>query len=81
MGSRARYPQGDWAVALGAKKRQLLNHYMAQEAAQAEKDVQKAVDYLNKFTGRKQPKGVWRDSLPIRLRPCWRASICASPSR
>lgn len=55
--------KGDWAVALGAKKRQLLNHYMAQEAAQAEKDVQKAVDYLNKFTGRKQPKGVWRDSL------------------
>lgn len=53
----------DWTKALEAKKRQLLNHYLAQEAAQAEKDIQKAVDYLNKFTGRKQPSGVWRESL------------------
>ena len=55
--------KGDWATALAAKKRQLLNHYIAQEAALAEKDVQSAVTYINKFTGRSQPKGVWRESL------------------
>jgi hypothetical protein len=49
----------DWKAAISAKKRQLLNHYMAMESRQAEKDVEAAVRYLNKFNGRKRIKGVW----------------------
>lgn len=55
--------KGDWSAALSAKKRQLLNHYMAMEAREAERDTEKAVAYLNKFTGRKRPKGVWPEHL------------------
>jgi len=48
----------DWKAAVAAKQRQLLNHYMSVEAANAEKDTEKAVRYLNKFAGRKRPNGV-----------------------
>lgn len=53
----------DWTGALAAKKRQLLNHYMAMEAHQADKDAQAAVAYLNKFAGRKRPKGIWPEHI------------------
>jgi hypothetical protein len=53
----------DWKAALEAKKRQLLNHYMAMEAREAEKEVEAAVRYLNKFGGRKRVKGVWATHL------------------
>jgi hypothetical protein len=54
---------GDFVTALAAKKRQLLNHYMAMEAINAEKEVTAAVTYLNRFAGRKRPKGVDPDYL------------------
>lgn len=49
---------GRWVDAVAAKQRQLLNHYMAMEAVQVEKEVRQAVDYLNRFTGRKRPKNI-----------------------
>ncbi|WP_299078705.1 hypothetical protein [uncultured Paraglaciecola sp.] len=49
---------GKWAEAVAAKKRQMLNHYLAMEARTAERDTEKAMRYLNKFTGRKRVKGV-----------------------
>lgn len=55
--------KGDWKTAVAAKQRQLLNHYMAMEARQAEKDAESAVNYLNRFAGRKRPKGVRADEL------------------
>lgn len=53
----------DWKAAVEAKKRQLLNHYMAMESREAEKDVEAAVKYLNKFAGRKKVQGVWQTHL------------------
>ena len=50
--------KGDWKAAVEAKQRQLLNHYMMLEARQAEKDTEAAVKYLNKFAGKKPPKGI-----------------------
>lgn len=50
--------KGDWPAAVEAKQRQLVNHYMAQESVNARKDVESAVNYLNRFTGRKMPKGI-----------------------
>lgn len=50
--------KGDWPAAVEAKQRQLVNHYMAQESINARKDVESAVNYLNRFTGRKMPKGI-----------------------
>ena len=50
--------KGDWKAAVAAKQRQLLNHYMAMEAREAEKDTEAAVRYLNRFAGRKRPSGV-----------------------
>lgn len=55
--------KGDWRTALSAKKRQLLNHYMAMEAREAEKETEAAVRYLGKFAGRKQPQGIWPEHL------------------
>lgn len=49
---------GDWKTAVAAKQRQLLNHYLAIEARQAERDTEQAVSYLNRFTGRKRPKSI-----------------------
>lgn len=48
----------DWKTAVAAKRRQLLNHYMAMESRQAEKDVEAARKYLDKFNGRKRVNGV-----------------------
>jgi GNAT superfamily N-acetyltransferase len=50
--------KGDWKKAVEAKQRQLLNHYMAMEARQAEKDTEAAVKYLNRFAGRKRPANI-----------------------
>jgi hypothetical protein len=49
---------GDWKAAVSAKQRQVLNHFMAVEAREAEKDTESAVRYLNKFAGRTRPKGI-----------------------
>lgn len=49
---------GDWKAAVAAKQRQVLNHFMAVEAREAEKDTENAVRYLNKFAGRTRPKGI-----------------------
>lgn len=48
----------DWKAAIAAKQRQMLNHYAAMEAVTVEKETTSAVDYLNKFTGRKRPKNI-----------------------
>jgi len=53
----------DWKAAVQAKQRQLLNHFMAQEAAKAQKDTESAVRYLNRFAGRKRPDGIDPDYL------------------
>lgn len=45
----------DWKAAVKAKQRQLVNHYMALEAVNAKKDVESALNYLGRFTGRKRP--------------------------
>lgn len=50
--------KGDWRTAIAEKKRQLLNHYMAMEARQAQLDTDKAVSYLSTFTGRSRAKGI-----------------------
>lgn len=50
--------KGDWPAAVQAKQRQLLNHYLTIEARQAQKDSEKAQQYLSKFTGRKRVKGI-----------------------
>lgn len=55
--------KGDWRAAFAAKQRQLLSHYMAQESLQVAKDVESAVRYLNRFTGRKRPGSVAPDYL------------------
>ena len=54
---------GDWVAAVDAKKKQILNHYMAIEAREAEKDTEKHVRYLNRFAGRKRPKNIDPDYL------------------
>lgn len=55
--------KGDWKGAIAAKQRQLLNHYMAIEAREAQKASDRAVEYLSKFTGKKRPKGITNDYL------------------
>ncbi len=50
--------KGDYKAAFAAKQRQLLSHYMAQEAANVDREIQTAVNYLNRFTGRKRPGNV-----------------------
>lgn len=53
----------DWKKAIAAKQRQMLNHYAAMEAVQAQRDADAALAYLNKFTGRKRAKGIAPDYL------------------
>lgn len=48
----------DWKAAVAAKQRQIVNHYMALEAVEAKRDVERAVNYLGRFTGRKRPTTV-----------------------
>lgn len=55
--------KGDWKTAIAAKQRQLLNHYMAIEAREAQRVSDQAVAYLSKFTGKKRPKGLAVDYL------------------
>lgn len=55
--------KGDWKAAIAAKQRQLLNHYMAIEAREAQRVSDSAVAYLSKFTGKKRPKGLAVDYL------------------
>lgn len=50
--------EGQFDVAADAKRRQLLNHYLAMEAKNAAEDVRKARDYLARFAGTKRPPGV-----------------------
>lgn len=51
----------DWPAAVKAKQRQLVNHYMALEAVNAKNDVERAVNYLGKFTGKKRVNGIPAD--------------------
>lgn len=53
----------DWKAAIAAKQRQLLNHYMAIEAREAQRVSDGAVKYLSKFTGKTRPKGITADYL------------------
>lgn len=50
--------KGDWVTAVDAKRKQLLNHYMAMASREAERDTEKHVRYINKFSGRKRPKNI-----------------------
>lgn len=54
---------GDWKAAVAAKQRQLLNHFLALEARKAQQDVEQAINYLGRFTGRKRPSNVAPDYL------------------
>lgn len=54
---------GKWKEAVAAKQKQLLSHYMAQEALEVDRETQSAVKYLNRFTGSKRPKTVAPDYL------------------
>ena len=54
---------GKWREAVAAKQKQLLSHYMAQEALEVDRETQSAVKYLNRFTGSKRPKTVAPDYL------------------
>lgn len=49
---------GKWKEAVGAKQKQLLSHYMAQEAIKVDRETSTAVNYLNRFTGRKRPNNI-----------------------
>jgi len=50
--------KGDFAEAANQKRRQILNHYLAQEASAAREEAESVRRYLDRFSDRKRPAGV-----------------------